>query len=334
MGDIIVSKFPNDKLILGNTIMVNNKCNYTQLNNKECLIKGKLHDDMPNSMYVEMLDRFITIKCRHNECFGKTYPCQHVLMNKNEMNLAFNGDVTINIGNNDELVEFQKIDIYEDEQLNEIVFNSLNGKSYSLAKIIYYFYKDTYNYAEDDNWYKYENHRWENIGKRNMNLRHIIQPKLKEIYEELVTYYKDNDDTVKVKSIKQIINSFDDTIVKNNIISELTEIYSINNNPKRDFTKKLDSNNYLIGFDNGIFDIKEFRFREGSADDFITMNVNYEYQENHTEKYNELLKFLEDIQPNKDERDYMLTYLSIGLFGNLLELFTILTGVVEMENLN
>jgi hypothetical protein len=32
------------------------------------------------------------------------------------------------------------------------------------------------------------------------------------------------------------------------------------------------------------------------------------------------------IQPNKKERDYMITYLSIGLIGNLLELFTILTG--------
>jgi phage/plasmid-associated DNA primase len=36
--------------------------------------------------------------------------------------------------------------------------------------------------------------------------------------------------------------------------------------------------------------------------------------------------FIQDIQPNKEERDYMLTYLSIGLIGNLLELFTILTG--------
>ena len=46
----------------------------------------------------------------------------------------------------------------------------------------------------------------------------------------------------------------------------------------------------------------------------------------HTNKYNELLKFLEDIQPNKEERDYMLTYLSYCIIGNMLDLFTILTG--------
>ena len=101
--------------------MVNKKCQYTHLYNKECFIKGESHNDMPNSMYVEILDKYMTIKCRHPECFGKTYPCQHLLMNKNEMNVAFHGDVTINIGNTDnDLVEFQLIDIYEDKKLNEL----------------------------------------------------------------------------------------------------------------------------------------------------------------------------------------------------------------------
>jgi putative DNA primase/helicase len=56
------------------------------------------------------------------------------------------------------------------------------------------------------------------------------------------------------------------------------------------------------------------------------MSVGYNYSSQYTDKYNDLLLFLEDIQPKKDEREYMLTYLSIGLIGNLLELFTILTG--------
>jgi hypothetical protein len=56
------------------------------------------------------------------------------------------------------------------------------------------------------------------------------------------------------------------------------------------------------------------------------MTVEYEYKDYHTEKYNELIKFLEDIQPNKEERDNMLAYLSIGLIGNHFELFIILSG--------
>jgi P4 family phage/plasmid primase-like protien len=329
LNKVIVSKYPTEGLILGDTVVVNDKCQMTHLHNKECLIKGSHHMDMPSSMYVEILDKFLTIKCRHPECFGRTYPCNHILMNKNEMNIAWHGDVniTINQGKDDELVEFQKINIYEDEKLNELVFNSLNGEAYPLAEIVYYFYKDTFNYGEDENWYVFENHKWENIGKKNMNLRHFMQPKLKELYSDLIVYYKENnEDKNKIKSIKNIIKSFDNTGQKNNIVAELTEIYSIKNNPKRNFTKKLDDNKYLIGFENGIYDLQKFEFREGKPNDFVTLSVGYDFQPEHTEKYDGLLNFLEDIQPNKDERDYMLTYLSIGLVGNLLELFTILTG--------
>jgi P4 family phage/plasmid primase-like protien len=328
-GNMILQKYPNDKLILGETIMVNDKCNYTNIKSNICLIKGDEHKDMPDSMYVEILDKFMTIKCKHNECFGKTYPCNHILMNKNEMNIAFNGNVNITINNNykdDEFVEFQQIEIYDDPNLNELVYNSLNGESYPCAKIGYYFYKDRFIYAEDKNWYFYENHKWKNIGDKNMELRDMIQSKLKDLYNTLYKYYKDNTDKQKIKSLKNIMKSFDNTTLKNNIMTELMEIYTINKNPKRDFTKKLDSNNNLIGFNNGVYDLQKFEFREGEPDDYITLTAGYDYTDKHTEKYDDLLKFLQDIQPNKEERDYMITYISIGLFGNLLELFTILTG--------
>ena len=95
VNKMINSKYPNDKLILGDIINVNDRCYYTELKNKNCLIKGNEHLDMPQSMYIEMLDKFMTIKCKHKECFGKTYPCQHIIMNKNEMNIAFNGIIIL-----------------------------------------------------------------------------------------------------------------------------------------------------------------------------------------------------------------------------------------------
>ena len=130
----------------------------------------------------------------------------------------------------------------------------------------------------------------------------------------------------KISSIKQLIDSFGETTLKNNIMTELIDLYTENKNPKRDFIKKLDGNNNLIGFENGVYDLNNFEFRAGKQEDYITITTGFYYQDNHTGKYNDLLQFLEDIQPNKEEREYMLTYLSIGLIGNKLELFTILTG--------
>jgi P4 family phage/plasmid primase-like protien len=329
MNKIILSKYPNEKLVLGDRQELGDKNYYIHLKNKECFIKGSEHIDMPNSMYIDILDKFMTIKCRHPECFGKKYPCNHILMNKNEMNIAFNGDVTINInnGNDDEFVDFQQIDIYDDPKLNELVYNSLNGKSLPLAEIIYYYYENEYMYGEDENWYVYKNHKWKNLGKKNNDLRFNVQPKLKSLYKELCMYYKENDyDKQKIKSLKNTMSMFDDVNLKNNIMTELIDIYTVKKNSNRDFIQKLDSNNHLIGFNNGVFDLDTFKFREGNCNDYITMSVGYDYSDKHTEKYIDLFKFLEDIQPNKEEREYMLTYLSIGLIGNQLELFTILTG--------
>jgi P4 family phage/plasmid primase-like protien len=328
-GSLIKLKYPNENLILGDRHDLDNKMSYIHLKNKDCLIKGAEHYDLPNSMYIDIVDKFMTVKCRHSECFGKKYPCDHVItMNKNEMNIAFNGDFIINMNNpNDELVEFQQIDIYDDPKLNELVFNSLNGEAYSLAEIIFHYYENDFMYGENDDWYIFDSHRWKNIGKKNMDLRHNIQPKLKKLYSKLLNFYKDNEyDKNKLKALKQTIKSFDNTMLKNNILTELIEIYTVEKNPKRDFTSKLDTNNNLIGFNNGVYDLSKFEFRKGKHDDYISSSVGYDYKDKHTDKYDDLLQFLQDVQPNKEERDYMITYLSIGLIGNLLELFTILTG--------
>ena len=56
------------------------------------------------------------------------------------------------------------------------------------------------------------------------------------------------------------------------------------------------------------------------------MTTGYNYNENYTEHKDELMRFLEDILPDKLERDYMLRYLSTALVGNTLELFTVMTN--------
>lgn len=238
------------------------------------------------------------------------------MSNKKEVNTTING-----------YIEIQEIDIYNDPELNKLVYNGLNGNATSFAEIIYYFYENEYMYGEDKNWYMYRDHRWRNVGDRNSHLRVKIYKQLTKVYSELYNQYKKNDsDKETLKHTINIINRFDGIALKNSIMNKLTNIYSVRKNPNKDFLTKLDKNNYLIGFDNGVFDLKTFEFREGKPTDYISMSTGYNYNGTHTDKYNNLLKFLEDIQPNDEDRDYLLTYLSTSLVGNLLEQFTIFIG--------
>ena len=43
------------------------------------------------------------------------------------------------------------------------------------------------------------------------------------------------------------------------------------------FIEKLDSNNNLMGFNNGIYDLRTLKFRDGTPEDMITISVGYDY---------------------------------------------------------
>lgn len=107
---------------------------------------------------------------------------------------------------------------------------------------------------------------------------------------------------------------------------ELIEAYTTERNSRRDFVRNLDKNRKIIGFENGVYDLEKLEFRKTEPEDNISMTVGYEYRDLYSEKKGELMRFLEDILPDKLERDYLLTYISTGLVGNRLELFTILTN--------
>lgn len=329
LNKLIISKYPNDNLIIGETTKVNDINYYTCLKNKNCFIKGSEHHDMPHSMYIDMLDHFMAIKCRHHECYGKTYPCQHILMTKNEYNLTLHGNVNITIqeSNIDNIFEYPKFNIFSDNALNELVYIGLTGQVGKHALIMYHLYSNDYVYSMNNEWYHYENHRWNFLGPKNTKLRYEIQSKLEEIYGKVEKYYKENNENNnKILAVRRLAISFSATLVKNNIMNELIELFSNNCTRRDEFLNKLDSNGYLLGFENGIYDFKTMKFRDGKRDDFISLSVKYDYINKHTDKYNDLLKFLEDIQPTIDDREYTLTYLSTILVSNELQLFTILTG--------
>ena len=329
---IIANKFSNinTELIMGETVTFGErKC--IELYNDTCVFTGKSHDDMENSCYIDINENKIDIKCRHMGCFAKTFPCPSIKLNKKESQIVnyntLNLTVNNNYADNEDLIEFEKFDIYEDEQINELVYNSLNGTDGSFVDILYYLYKDSYNYGEDNNWYIFEKHRWSNIGNKNHYLEKFGRQKIKELYIELLEYCKKNNlETAKIKEIRKIKNSITKQKVIRDVIEGAKTEFFVNNNRNRDFVKKLDTNCYLIGFNNGVYDLKTHAFRDGNQDDRITMSVGYDYSDKKSSNYNSLVQFLKDIQPDQKERDYLLTFLSTALFGNSLELFTILTG--------
>jgi len=224
--------------------------------------------------------------------------------------------------------EFQKCNIFEDTKLSKLfIYSSINyNDPNEFANIIYHLYENTLIYTKCNEWYKFDDHIWRNITETQL-INNIITPKLNEIYTKVLEYY--NTDFEKynavIKRIKKIITNLNKSPFKKKIVLSLRALCSIQKT-SQDFLEKLNANYNLLAFNNGIYDLQNFEFREGKPEDYISISINYNYSENHTEKYEELLKFLEDILPNEADRTYFLTYLGIALSGNKLEKIITLIG--------
>src|SRR6185437_4136183 len=169
----------------------------------------------------------------------------------------------------------------------------LQGGHYELAKMLKEIYGHTYVYAGagKDSWYQFENHRWRKV-EEGLTLRTKIASELvpkfqklaKELYlktQEIVRQVDDmeiddeggrartstddpKDIANKLKAVNKIITNLNSTPFKNSILKECQEVFL-----KERFQEKLDTDQYLLGFENGVLDLRLMKFRLGKPEDYI-----------------------------------------------------------------
>ena len=91
-------------------------------------------------------------------------------------------------------------------------------------------------------------------------------------------------------------------------------------------------NPYLLGFDNGVFDLTNNVFREYKYDDYMTMSVNYNYEkpdysnESVAKLREEVIKFIESIHPDIEYRTIYMQILASGLDGRAYQNLFLFNG--------
>ena len=95
------------------------------------------------------------------------------------------------------------------------------------------------------------------------------------------------------------------------------------------FCDKLDVHEYLIGFDNGVYDLKAESFRKGRPEDLISKSTKIEYKPYNPqdEDVRDIMDFLKGIFVIKSVREYVLKRASSFLSGSTRdETFDIFSG--------
>ena len=349
--DNIKYEFPKNNLDINKIIKGFNYI-YIDINDNYCPIYKDIHEECCN--YLEITKSGMVMKCRDCNCIGKIFP------NDKEINITIKNMFNVTINNNylnsiqdikEEIIEDINIEIFnvtEDIKLNSLLSDTLNctnGKAYDLAKILHHLFNNEFRYdLINKDWY-YFNGRWRQCNNKlrtkisndivnyytimkNIIIKNNEQYTINNLEDNKIDK-KELEYKYKIKKIDNLIGDLKTTAFKNNVIKEAEEIFIDNHD---NIVDKLDTNVYLLGFDNGVYDIKNKCFREIIPDDYISMSVKYNYIDEQSEEYdkeleNKLMIFLEEIQPNKTQRDYLLTYLSTCIIGlNLLQHFVIFLG--------
>jgi len=221
-----------------------------------------------------------------------------------------------------ERIKKQTIDYYIEKSLE-------SSTEYDFAEVLKQMFKDKYvclSYKKST-WYVFKNHRW--VLDEGLSLRERISKDMYDLYSNKcdqvnneVFEYSDDDNRCeylkkKSKVIGEIKIKLKKTNDKNNIMREAAEIFY-----DGDFIKNMDTNKYLLCFNNGVIDFKNKIFREGYPEDYITMTtrINYvPYDEENAEFKStcETIKvFMEQLFPIPDLNKYMWQHLASCLIGS------------------
>jgi P4 family phage/plasmid primase-like protien len=230
----------------------------------------------------------------------------------------------------DNPIEYEKISnsylngcLLEDSaKINDILKNLNFDHDHEVALLIKKLYGRVYvcTSIKNQSWYHFENHRWTfcDVGYKLNNL--ISEHFTKYIYNMYKQITKEHTDDPNDENKKKKMDMYYKFITKlnKNAYKKLLMSECANTFFDSSFISKLDANPNLIGFENGVYDIKTKEFRDGVPEDYLTYstgyNYNMEYEENHKDII-EIEKIIRSIQPKPEVYNFMMAHIASVLRG-------------------
>lgn len=211
-----------------------------------------------------------------------------------------------------------------------------DGAHYDVAKVVQAQYKDEFKAISKDCWYKFDKdkHRWVKT-KEGLNLRLILSEDICRKFMDKARCWNmhiydnatDEQRTLNEEKSKKCIAialKLKNAGFKDSVMKECKCLFI-----DEKFEELLDSRPHLIGFENGVYDLKMHIFRDGMPDDYIYHNthINYIPYNIQSSELVQINEFFSKIFPIESIKNYVLDILSCIIDGSIAqERFYIFTG--------
>ena len=210
--------------------------------------------------------------------------------------------------------DLQQYEAFNHSDFKAIMSKSFDGNTYNIAKSIYTKYSERFvcSAIKVNTWWEFKNHRWVRV-EEGYSLKVLLSEEFaneynKEIAEisvkaTVVSGIEKEELQQRRSRIDKIVDKLMNNAFKNTLMDECKSLFYDST-----FEQKLDSNIYLLGFENGVYDFEQGIFRDGRPDDYITMSTKNDYYKwNDKNPINkQIMNFFEQVFPNKSVRDYFL----------------------------
>lgn len=221
------------------------------------------------------------------------------------------------------------------EYINKHIEKSIiAGTHHDIAKCLYEEYGTRFICASLKNklWYEFKNHCWREI-EGGINLRKKISKDVVQMFEDKKVKLAEQSQAdenqrdlcnARIKTIIKVINSLKNASFKNNIMKECEELFYDGT-----FHNKLNKNPYLICFQNGVYDLRNHEFRDGTPDDYISLKMAVDYRtfDEDDIRITQVNDFLMKVFPDKSVREYFMdTSSNVFIGGNQSKTVQVWTG--------
>lgn len=166
--------------------------------------------------------------------------------------------------------------LYQEIVMNEAFESTNRWTDYDLADLAYKQLGSEIVCVRKDAWYVFKGGKWQlsnEASELSIKLSTVIAPKFQQ--EGDIAF--ENGDKNKAACMYAAYDKLRSTSGKRNITSQFQDI-SLNDPKNALFQTRLDSYKHLLGFENGVYDLRERVFRDALPDDLITKSTGYNYE--------------------------------------------------------
>ncbi|KAJ3279589.1 hypothetical protein HDU79_000450, partial [Rhizoclosmatium sp. JEL0117] len=248
-----------------------------------------------------------------------------------------NGNVTITTNNyyGSDVVDakFDQVEniFPDDPELNTLIFKSFTGTPAGIGQVVCYAGSDKFavSHSSDtkDVWWTFTGVGW---VKETNDVEIFCKTRMVDYYTVARAYYNTHTTDPKLKKSQtarfdSIITSLETPRDRLQIMHEAATDFK---KTVANFESRLNANQDLLGFTNGVYDLARGEFRATRSTDYLTFTTGYDLPEEKCPVTQAQLDTLfESIFADEATRRYMLKFLASSLDGhNAEEIFTIWTG--------